>query len=569
MESFQLVQNAAGIDSVACPYRGQALLNQPMFNKGSAFSDVERTTFGLRGLLPATVNSLAQQGQRVYENISRKSDPVEKYIGLSALHDRNEILFYRVLLNHLEEFAPIIYTPTVGQACQEYSRRFREARGLWITPADRGRIDEVLADAPYDDVRLIVVTDNERILGLGDQGAGGMGIPVGKLALYSVAAGIHPSRTLPISLDVGTDNAALRADELYLGWNHPRLRGKEYDELVEEFVHAVKKRFPRALLQWEDFKQQNAFNLLERYREVIPSFNDDIQGTAAVAVAGILAGVRATGSTVSQQRVVMLGSGAAGIGIARQIRDLMIQAGLSGTQLTTAIAMLDSKGLVIAGDHLAQSAKQEFAWPVAAAAKFGLASQSPADLLTVVNAIHPTVLIGTSGTSGTFSEPVVRAMARGTGRPIIFPLSNPTSKAEAIPADLIRWTDGNALVATGSPFSPVNFNGRTFRIGQGNNVYIFPGIGLGVLVSQAKIVIPAMFNAAARALADHVSQEDLDAGALYPPLAKLRDVTASIACAVVKVARGAGIGRTIADEEVMNAVRAEMWTPDYPELVPV
>jgi malate dehydrogenase (oxaloacetate-decarboxylating) len=282
-----------------------------------------------------------------------------------------------------------------------------------------------------------------------------------------------------------------------------------------------------------------------------------------------LAGVRATGSTVSQQRVVMLGSGAAGIGIARQIRDLMIQAGLSGTQLTTAIAMLDSKGLVIAGDHLAQSAKQEFAWPVAAAAKFGLASQSPADLLTVVNAIHPTVLIGTSGTSGTFSEPVVRAMARGTGRPIIFPLSNPTSKAEAIPADLIRWTDGNALVATGSPFSPVNFNGRTFRIGQGNNVYIFPGIGLGVLVSQAKIVIPAMFNAAARALADHVSQEDLDAGALYPPLAKLRDVTASIACAVVKVARGAGIGRTIADEEVMNAVRAEMWTPDYPELVPV
>ena len=569
METFQLSHHPAGADVVLCPYRGPALLNQPMFNKGSAFSQAERATFGLRGLLPPTISSLAQQEQRVYENIVRKSDPVEKYIGLSALHDRNEVLFYRVLLEHLEEFAPIIYTPTVGQACQEYSRLFRQARGLWITPADRGGIDRVLADAPYDDVRLIVVTDNERILGLGDQGAGGMGIPVGKLALYSVAAGIHPSRTLPISLDVGTDNAALRADELYLGWNHPRLRGKEYDELVDEFVQAVKNRFPRALLQWEDFKQQNAFDLLERYREVIPSFNDDIQGTAAVAAAGILAGMRATDSTVAEQRIVMLGAGAAGIGIARQLRDLMIEADLSGTQLTTAIAMVDSKGLVIAGDHLANSAKQEFAWPAEAAAKFGLASKCPADLLSVINAIRPTVLIGTSGTSGTFSEPVVRAMAKGTRRPIIFPLSNPTSKAEAIPADLIRWTDGQALVATGSPFSSVSFNGRTFRIGQGNNVYIFPGIGLGVLVSQAKVVIPAMFNAAARALAEHVSQEDLDASALYPPLTKLREVTASIACAVIKVARGAGIGRIIADEEIMNAVRAEMWTPNYPELVPI
>jgi malic enzyme len=569
MEHFTLAHGASGTDRVPCPYRGQELLNHPMYNKGSAFTEEERVQFGLRGLLPARISTLAQQVQRVYENAARKPDPVEKHIGLSALHDRNEVLFFRLLFNHLEEFAPIIYTPTVGQACQQYSRLFRQARGLWITPADRGRIDEVLADAPFDDIRLIVVTDNERILGLGDQGAGGMGIPVGKLALYTVAAGIHPSRTLPISLDVGTDNAALRADELYLGWNHPRLRGKEYDDLVDEFVHAVKRRFPRALLQWEDFKKQNAFDLLARYQNVLPSFNDDIQGTAAVAVAGILAGVRATGGSVAEQRIVMLGAGAAGVGIARQLKDLIIEAGVGGEKLASAVALLDSKGLVLDTDEIKGSAKQEFAWPKELAAKFGLPADRPADLLRVVEALKPTVLIGTSGTPGTITEPVVRAMAKGARRPIIFPLSNPTSKAEAIPADLIRWTEGRALVATGSPFSPVTYEGRTFHIGQGNNVYIFPGIGLGVLVSQAKAVIPAMFNAAAKALADFVSEDDLTASALYPPLSKLREVTASIACAVVTVARDSGVGESIPEERIMSAVRAEMWTPNYPELVPV
>jgi malic enzyme len=538
-----------------------------MYNKGSAFSEEERTTFGLRGLLPPTISTLAQQEQRIYENILRKSDPLEQYIGLSALHDRNEVLFYRVLLDHLEEFAPIVYTPTVGQACQEYSRLFRSPRGMWITPADRGHILDLLSDATYDDVRLIVVTDNERILGLGDQGAGGMGIPIGKLALYTVAAGIHPSGTLPISLDVGTDNAALRSDPLYLGWNHPRLRGKEYDELVDEFVQAVKTRFPKALLQWEDFKKQNAFNLLERYQQVLPSFNDDIQGTAAVSLAGILAALRATESGITEQRIVILGAGAAGVGIATQARALMAQSGMSGTQLTGAIALLDTAGLLTSARERIEPAKREFAWPKELAARFGLAAPQP-DLLSVVKALKPTVLIGTSGESGAFREPVIRAMASGSRRPIIFPLSNPTSKSEAIPADLIRWTDGRALVATGSPFPAVTFNGNTFRIGQGNNVYIFPGLGLGALLSETKVVIPEMFSAASKALADAVTDSDLGSGSLYPPLSKLRVVTASIACHVIRAARDAGVGRNIANDQIMGLVQAEMWTPDYPKLIP-
>lgn len=568
METYHHQSHRIGHASVTVPYRGAALINHPMFNKGSAFTHEERVSFGLVGLLPPGVQTLEQQGERAYANIQRKSDPLEQHIGLSSLHDRNEVLFHRLVLDHIEEFAPIVYTPTVGQACQLYSHLFRKPRGIWITPGDRGRIYDVLGSAPFDDVRLIVVTDNERILGLGDQGAGGMGIPVGKLVLYTVAAGIHPTQTLPISLDVGTDNAELRSDELYLGWRQPRLRGAEYDALVEEFVTAVKRRFPRALLQWEDFKKQNAFDLLDRYRDALPSFNDDIQGTAAVAVAGILAAGRATNTPIEKQRVVILGGGAAGVGIARQLRNAMRSAGVSGDALARGIAVLDSGGLLIEGRTLKEAAKREFAWPAELAKAYGFSAESPADLMSVVKALRPTVLIGTTGHPGAFTEPVIRAMAEGVDRPAIFPFSNPTSKSEAIPADLIQWTNGKALVATGSPFPPVHFEGRTIRVGQGNNVYIFPGVGLGALVAEANRVTDEMFTAAATTLAESVSLENLAVGALYPRLNELRRVSAKIAAAVVRVARDSGVGRAIPDDAIEAAVSAAMWEPAYPEYLP-
>ncbi len=549
--------------------RGIELLHHSLFNRGSAFTERQRDVFGLRGLLPPGVSTLAQQSRRMYESISRKSDPLEKYIGLASLHDRNQVLYFRLLLDHLEEFLPIVYTPTVGLACQQFSKHFRQIRGFWITPADRGHIFEVLANAPYDDVRLIVVTDNERILGLGDQGCGGMGIPVGKLALYTAAAGIHPTQTLPISIDVGTDNGALRADDLYLGWQKPRLRGREYDELIEEFVSAVKRRFPGALLQWEDFKKQNAFDLLDRYRKVLPSFNDDIQGTAAVALAGVLASGRITGRRIDQERVLILGGGAAGIGIARQLRDAMRRQGLEGEALIRAIAVLDSGGLLIAGRDLKDKAKHEFAWPSQLAGSLGFTPSKAGDLLSLINAIRPTVLIGTSGEAGAFSEPAVRAMNQHVDRPVILPFSNPTSNSEAIPKDLIEWTRGRALVATGSPFPPVTYNDRSIQIGQGNNVLIFPGVGLGVLVSQAREVTDSMFTVAAEALVHCVSADELSQGALYPRVAELRRISSMIAQAVVREARDKGVGSRIPDEQIPGAVAEAMWTPEYPDLEPV
>ena len=533
-----------------------------MFNKGTAFSAEERKAFGLDGLLPDGVSTMEQQEHRAYENIVRKDDPLEKYIGVMALQDRNEQLFYRLLLNHLEEMLPIVYTPTVGLACQEYSHIFRRARGLWITPAHRGSIHAMLGHAPFDDVRLIVVTDNERILGLGDQGAGGMGIPVGKLALYTAAAGIHPSRTLPISLDVGTDNQALLDDPMYIGYRQKRLRGPEYDSLVEEFVQAVKSRFPRALLQWEDFKKVTAFRLLERYQKVLPSFNDDIQGTAAVAVAGMMAGVRVSGIPLKDQRAVILGAGAAGVGIARLIRTALITAGMPKDLARERIAVLDSHGLVV-DDAPLDAHKQEFAWTAAMAAAHGMAKGSKRDLETVVKVMKPTVLIGTSGEPGTFTEGVIRAMGAAVERPVIFPMSNPTSKTEAHPKDIMEWTDGRALVATGSPFAPVVHGGRTHVIGQGNNAYVFPGVGLGALISQAREVTDEMFAAAALALAHSVTDDDIASGSLFPRVRELRHVAARVAAAVVRTARDQGLGRAIKDEDIDRVVNTAMWEPQY------
>ena len=471
MKQYRIVDGPAG-RRIEVPYRGARLLQEPMFNKGTAFSDEERETFGLKGLLPDGISTMEGQENRAYASIIKKEDPLERYIGVMALQDRNEQLFYRLLLDHLEDMLPIVYTPTVGLACQEYSHIFRRARGLWITPAHRGSIHAILGHAPFDDVRLIVVTDNERILGLGDQGAGGMGIPVGKLALYTAAAGIHPSRTLPISLDVGTDNQALLDDPLYIGFRQKRLRGPEYDSLVEEFVQAVKSRFPRALLQWEDFKKVTAFKLLERYQKVLPSFNDDIQGTAAVAVAGMMAGVRVSGIPLKDQRAVILGAGAAGVGIARLIRTALITAGMPRELARERIAVLDSHGLVV-DDAPLDAHKQEFAWTAEMAAAHGMPKGARRDLETVVKVMKPTVLIGTSGEPGTFTEGVIRAMGDAVERPVIFPMSNPTSKTEAHPKDIMEWTNGRALIATGSPFDPVAHGGRTHRIGQGNNCLLY------------------------------------------------------------------------------------------------
>ena len=567
MERYQLETGPDGVPRLKVPYRGPQLLSYPMYNKSTAFTRAERRAFALEGLLPDAVSTLEQQVRRAYGNIVRKPDPLERYIGLAALQDRNETLFYRVLVDHLEEFLPIVYTPTVGRACQEFSHIFRRARGLWITPDDRGRIDRVLGDAPFEDVRLIVVTDNESILGLGDQGAGGMAIPVGKLALYTAAAGIHPSRTLPIIHDVGTDNAALLADDLYLGWRHPRLRGGPYETLVEEFVEGVKHRFPKAVLQWEDFRKGTAFALLERYRKTLPSFNDDIQGTAAVAVAGVMAASRLTGIPWPRQKVVIFGAGAAGVGIARLMRDALKRAGVEGDDLLRAIALIDTHGLVTeegaAGDY-----RRGLGWPVSLATRAGLGPEKPRDLRAVVRALEPTVLIGVSGAAGAFTEEIVREMARGAPRPLIFPFSNPTSQSEATPADLVVWSEGRALVATGSPFAPVTYGGRTTRVGQGNNVFIFPGVGLGALLAEAREITDGMFAAAAERLATEVRDEDLAAGSLFPPIADLRRVTARIAEAVVREARQQGLGRPLSDAEIPRVVAAAMWEPAYPQLEP-
>lgn len=566
MDTYQLERDASGEDWVTLPFKGRALLGHNMYNRGTAFTHHEREALDLTGLMPGGFSTIQDQAARAHEHVTRKTDPLEQFIGLAALERRNTILFYRVLVENFEEMMPIVYTPTVGLACQNFSHTFRQGRGIWITPEDRGCIGDILDHASWDDVRLIVVTDNERILGLGDQGAGGMWIPVGKLSLYIGGAGFHPTQVLPISLDVGTDNPELLGDDLYMGWRHRRVRGEEYDELVEEFVEEVKAKFPTALLQWEDFKKANAFRLLDRYRDELLSFNDDIQGTAAVAVAGIMAATRVSGIPLSEQRVVMLGSGAAGIGIARLLRDSFRSVGMSEEEIHGAIAMIDSGGLLSEGREVRDEFKREFVWSQELAAAHGLSSERPAGLTESIAAIKPTVLIGTSGQPGLFDEASVREMAKHVERPAIFPFSNPTSKSEATPKELIQWTEGRALIATGSPFDPVQWEDRTIEIGQGNNVYCFPGVGLGAVVAGARRVSDAMFAAAANTLAKRVSESDLASGRLYPPMSELRSISQDIAVAVYKTAIAEGQVEPADDETIWMRVAAFMWEPKYPRI---
>ena len=551
------------------PPRGHGLLANPQLNKDAAFTEQERADHGLRGLLPWRALTIPQQVALELEHLRRKGDDLERYIGLTALHDRNETLFYRMLIDHLEELAPIVYTPTVGYACRAFSHMLRRPQGLWITPDDIDRIPELLRNAGRPGVRLIVATDNERILGLGDQGAGGMGIPVGKLALYTAGAGIRPTLTLAVSLDCGTDNPHLLGDALYLGYPKPRLRGAAYDRFIEAFVEAVGDVFPHALLQWEDFKQHNAIRLLDRYRKRIPSFNDDMQGTAAVVLGGILAALGETGGTLCDQRALFVGAGAAGVGIARLLQAAMRDAGASEETVRHAVVMIDSYGLIFEGRDRVEDDKLPFALAREELARLGLEPGPSCDLEMVIRQVTPTVLVGTSGRAGLFTEAAIREMAARTPRPVVLVLSNPTSSSEAVPADVLAWSDGRALVATGSPFPPVELEGRQRLIAQANNVFVFPGVGLGAMVAHARELTDGMFLAAASALAEMVTPERLAEGALYPALTDLRAVSRRIAIVVAREARDQGLGRLATDGEIEAAVDATMWDPAYEGAAPV
>lgn len=539
------------------------MLRDPVRNKDLAFTPPERRRLGIEGLLPPAVLTIEQQVAMELEHICCKSDPLEQYIGLFALLDRNVTLFYRVVVENLERLTPVIYTPTVGLACQQYSHIYRRPRGLFLTPKDRGQIERRLRNFRPHDIRLIVVTDNERILGLGDQGAGGMAISVGKLILYSAGAGIHPSLCLPISLDVGTDNSELLQDPLYLGCRGRRLRGAEYDDFIEEFVLAVKAVFPRALLQWEDFKKANAFRLLSRYAGRLPSFNDDIQGTAAVALAGILSALGLIEQKLADQRFLLVGSGAAGVGIGHLLRSALLADGLNVGEVKRRQLFMDSEGIVWEGRTGLEEHKREVALSAEELASLALPIPPARNLEQVVTAFKPTVLIGTTGHPGDFTPGVLRAMASSCNRPIVLPLSNPTSKAECTPSEALQYSDGRALVATGSPFEPVIFRNRKHVIGQCNNVFVFPGVGLGVLISEATRVTDTMFLAAARALAEFTRSNAASDEALYPGLKNLRAVSRGIGFKVAQTARDEGVGRSATDAALQKAIDDFCWSPEY------
>jgi len=543
--------------------RGRNLLLDPFTNKGTAFPIEERESLGLLGLLPPALSTPEQQLDRAYENFQAAGDPLKKYVYLTALHDRNEVLYFHLLHDHIDEMMPIVYTPVVGEACQRFSHLYRRARGVYVTLRHRGRIAQVLANWHGQSPSVIVVTDGERILGLGDQGAGGMGIPIGKLSLYTLCAGIPPETTLPVMLDVGTDNQERLDDPLYLGVRQHRVRGEEYQSFVDEFVDAVREVYPGAILQWEDFLKENALVQLDRFRDVLPTFNDDIQGTAAVTLAGLLASLRVTGGELADQRVLLCGAGASAQGIARLYAAALADEGLDLSAARKRIWMVDRKGLVLEDRAGLEGFKRSFARPRGELSSSSAGDDGEIDLLEAVSAVRPTMLIGTSATPGLFSEDVVRTMAEHVERPVIFPLSNPTSKAECTPVDALRWTAGRALVATGSPFEPVEVQGRRFRTGQCNNSFVFPGVGLGAWVGGVRRITDGMFLDAARTLAGMASEDDLDAGSLYPVLGRIREISLAIGCAVIARAVDEGHASAALTADLESRVRRSMWFPAY------
>ena len=557
-----VARRAAEVVSPRIP-RGMDLLDTPLLNKGTAFSDTERTQFGLHGLLPPCVETLEEQVARAHEAYARKEDDLERHIYLRALQDNNEVLFYRLLLEHIEQMTPIIYTPTVALACQQFSHIYRRPRGMFIGYPQRDSIAELLRNRPNPNVDVIVVTDGERILGIGDQGVGGLGIPIGKLSLYTLIGGIRPERTLPLVLDVGTNNVERLNDPEYFGWRHERIIGDDYFAFIEQLVDAVKEELPETCLQWEDFANPHARPILECYRDQLLTFNDDIQGTAAVALGAILSAIKVTGKSLKDQQIVMLGAGSAATGVADGLRAAMVEEGLTEEQARRRFWLVNSKGVLHSGRKDLTGEQMIYAQPENRIAGWARNSNGNVGLADVIGHIDATILIGLSTVGGAFSETIVRAMAGKVERPIIFPLSNPTSKSEATPDDLIRWTDGGALVATGSPFAPVNYEGRKIPIAQCNNVYIFPAVGLGVVASTARRITGPMMLAAARTLAGN-SPALKDASApLLPPLTDLRRVAADIALAVGIAAQKDGVAAHVTEDELRARVMATQWTPVY------
>lgn len=562
MKQYEKKLDAQGRPYLETNLPGLLLTRLPLLNKGTGFPPEEREEFGLQGLLPTHVSTLEEQTARNYANFKSFRTDLEKHVFLRALQDRSEVLFYAMVDQHIEEMMPIIYTPTVAQAVEQFSRIYRYPRGLTVNTENIDRIDTLLENTPFPDVQLIVATDNEGILGIGDQGFGGLAICIGKLSLYTAAAGIDPAVTLPVELDVGTNRKDLLDDPLYLGVRHARLEGKAYDDFMHRFVTALQRRFPRVLLQWEDFSKQKAFDVLDRYRDVLPSFNDDVQGTGAVVLSGLLAAQRAGQINLKQQTYLVHGAGAGGVGVARQIARGLVLQGLTPQQARERIYLIDSKGLILKDRKGLEPYKLEFAHEPARIAGWKLKNGIPS-LLETVEQAKVTVLLGLSGQRGAFGEDVVRAVAKNTQTPVVFALSNPTANCEALPSDIYQWTEGRALVATGSPFDDVTWNGAAHPVGQGNNAFIFPGLGLGVLLSRARRVTDDMLTQASLALSEFVDGNRLAQGGLYPRMDKIRTASKQVAVAVMRQAQKEGVATEKLPEDLEAHIEKQMWRPEF------